>query len=320
MNSYNRGYLQSGLNQGLGFGSASGPSLGAKTRGWPSFDSNRRVGRDSGVSLCGCNGALDIISEQNRGPRALKPMNQITVEQNSLVDENKSNKSSVNIHDDSYNSPDFITDYKDAKFFIVKSYSEDNVHKSIKYGVWASTPNGNKKLDAAYCEAKENKVGCLVNASAQFCRVAEMVGSVDFERSVDYWQQDKWSGQLPVKLEKGLEMLNIFKSYETDMSILDDFDFYKNRQKATQEHKARQQAKLISVGVVRESDHRNTITLSNDFMKHMSKSFEQVVCLDDGNKEGTAIERATSASDGSKGARVKLEDAITSAVSSAQAS
>lgn len=38
-----------------------------------------------------------------------------------------------------------------------------------------------------------------VNASAQFCGVAEMIGPVDFEKSVDYWQQDKWSGQFPLK-------------------------------------------------------------------------------------------------------------------------
>ena len=38
-----------------------------------------------------------------------------------------------------------------------------------------------------------------VNASAQFCGVAEMVGPVDFDKSVDYWQQDKWSGQFPLK-------------------------------------------------------------------------------------------------------------------------
>ena len=38
-----------------------------------------------------------------------------------------------------------------------------------------------------------------VNASAQFCGVAEMVGPVDFDKSVDYWLQDKWSGQFPVK-------------------------------------------------------------------------------------------------------------------------
>lgn len=38
-----------------------------------------------------------------------------------------------------------------------------------------------------------------VNASGQFCGVAEMVGPVDFENSADYWQQDRWSGQFPVK-------------------------------------------------------------------------------------------------------------------------
>lgn len=38
-----------------------------------------------------------------------------------------------------------------------------------------------------------------VNASGQFCGVTEMVGPVDFENSADYWQQDRWSGQFPVK-------------------------------------------------------------------------------------------------------------------------
>lgn len=38
-----------------------------------------------------------------------------------------------------------------------------------------------------------------VNASGQFCGVAEMIGPVDFENDADYWQQDRWSGQFPVK-------------------------------------------------------------------------------------------------------------------------
>jgi len=59
------------------------------------------------------------------------------------------------VKQDEYNRADFVETYTDAKFFIIKSYSEDDVHKSIKYNVWASTPSGNKKLDAAYLEAKE---------------------------------------------------------------------------------------------------------------------------------------------------------------------
>uniref|UniRef100_M4CBA5 Major facilitator superfamily (MFS) profile domain-containing protein n=1 Tax=Brassica campestris TaxID=3711 RepID=M4CBA5_BRACM len=171
------------------------------------------------------------------------------------------------------NNHDFVTDYNDAKLFIIKSYSEDNVHKSIKYNVWTSTSNGNKKLDAAYREAKDEKeqpcpVFLLfsVNGSSQFCGVAEMIGPVDFEKSVEYWQQDKWSGQFPmkwhiikdvpnsqfrhitlenndnkpvtnsrdtqeVKLEQGIEMLKIFKNYGAETSILDDFVFYEEREK-----------------------------------------------------------------------------------------
>lgn len=38
-----------------------------------------------------------------------------------------------------------------------------------------------------------------MNASGQFCGVAEMVGRVDFEKSMEFWQQDKWTGYFPVK-------------------------------------------------------------------------------------------------------------------------
>ena len=38
-----------------------------------------------------------------------------------------------------------------------------------------------------------------VNSSGQFCGVAEMVGSVDFTKNMDFWLQGKWNGCLPVK-------------------------------------------------------------------------------------------------------------------------
>lgn len=332
-NSYNRGYLlHNGYNQGSGFGSASISSLGTNGRGWLALDNSRRRGRGSGAGagpLCSCNGTLDILSEQNRGPRASKPKSQITADHSSSVDNDKHTTAIVKTNDGLYNRSDFVTDYESAKFFIIKSYSEDNVHKSIKYGVWASTPNGNRKLDAAYRDAKAKQETCpvfllfSVNASAQFCGVAEMIGPVDFDKSVDYWQQDKWSGQFPVQwhiikdvpnslfrhivlenndnkpvtnsrdtqevnLEQGMEMLNIFKSYETDVSILDDFDFYEDREKAMQERKAKQQASLMTV--VGGNDTRNAVTLPTDFIKQMSKSFAQVVRLDETVKDGPVTE------------------------------
>lgn len=67
------------------------------------------------------------------------------------------------------NREDFPVEYKDDMFFINKSYNEDDVHKSIKYNLWASTPNGNKKLDAAYQEAQQKSGGCPVFLCFSVC-------------------------------------------------------------------------------------------------------------------------------------------------------
>jgi YTH domain-containing family protein len=38
-----------------------------------------------------------------------------------------------------------------------------------------------------------------VNASGQFVGLAEMVGRVDFTKTLEHWQQDRWTGCFPVK-------------------------------------------------------------------------------------------------------------------------
>lgn len=219
-----------------------------------------------------------FINEQNHGPRATT-----TNTKGSLTQDRNENCSPV-IRRDQYNLADFKTDYDHALFFIIKSYSEDDIHKSIKYNVWASTPNGNKRLDSAYQDALNKTVEkgskCplflffSVNASGQFCGVAEMVGRVDFNKNMDFWQQDKWTGSFPVKwhiikdvpnpqlrhiilenndnkpvtnsrdtqevrFPQGIEMLNIFKNFVSKTSILDDFDFYESRQKVMQDKRMR---------------------------------------------------------------------------------
>jgi len=115
-----------------------------------------------------------------------------------------------------------------------------------------------------------------VNTSGQFVGVAEMTGAVDFEKTLEYWQQDKWNGSFSVKwhivkdvpnnilkhiilennenkpvtnsrdtqeihLEQGLQMLKIFKEHVSKTSILDDFAFYESRQKLMQDKRVKQQ-------------------------------------------------------------------------------
>ena len=42
-----------------------------------------------------------------------------------------------------------------SQFFIIKSFSEEDVHKAIKYKVWSSTKTGNQTLNNSFKLTKE---------------------------------------------------------------------------------------------------------------------------------------------------------------------
>eukprot|EP01105_Mastigella_eilhardi_P027463 TRINITY_DN847_c0_g1_i1.p1 TRINITY_DN847_c0_g1~~TRINITY_DN847_c0_g1_i1.p1 ORF type:complete len:628 (-),score=177.38 TRINITY_DN847_c0_g1_i1:1522-3405(-) len=160
-----------------------------------------------------------------------------------------------------------------ARFFVIKSYSEDDVHKSIKYSVWASTDSGNRRLDRAYRELNsgaqpKGPIYLLfsVNASGQFCGLAEMTSVVDTQQQCSCWQLDgKWKGMFRVRwllvkdvpnaalrhirlannenkpvtnsrdtqevpYEQGLQLLNVVSSYRSRTSLLDYFDYFEQRE------------------------------------------------------------------------------------------
>ncbi|XP_037426122.1 YTH domain-containing protein ECT4-like isoform X6 [Triticum dicoccoides] len=292
------GYGSSGYGSN-GYGSSGYGSSGYGSSGYDSrlygrwgvsMDTryNRPRGRGNGYYGFG-NESQDGTIELNRGPRSGRFKNQkafghtVTIAVKGQTLPSSENKDASDIPDKAqFNLEDFPVQYDDAKFFVIKSYSEDDIHKSIKYNVWASTTNGNKKLDAAYQEAQAKGSSCpiflffSVNTSGQFVGVAEMTGPVDFEKTLEFWQQDKWNGSFSVKwhivkdvpnnilkhivlennegkpvtnsrdtqdinLEQGIQMLKIFKEHVSKTSILEDFAFYENRQKLMQEKRIKQQ-------------------------------------------------------------------------------
>jgi len=92
----------------------------------------------------------------------------------------------------------------DCKFFIIKSFSEEDVHKSMKYGVWSSSKKGNLTLSNAFNSTKER--GSFVylffscNGSGNYIGVAKMKSPCDFKKSFEYWtQDDKWTGLFEVE-------------------------------------------------------------------------------------------------------------------------
>lgn len=198
-----------------------------------------------------------------------------------------------------YNPKDFTINTKGARYFIIKSYSEDDIHRSIKYSIWCSTEHGNKRLDTAFKEREgKGPVYLLysVNGSGHFCGIAQMMSMVDYNQSAGVWAQDKWKGKIEVKWiyvkdvpnsqlrhirlennenkpvtnsrdtqevppEKGKQVLKIIHNYKATTSIFDDFGHYEKKQEEDQG--MRPGTKSQSVGT--RNNSRAVIALEHGF-------------------------------------------------------
>jgi hypothetical protein len=93
---------------------------------------------------------------------------------------------------------------ENSKFFVIKSFSEEDVHKAIKYNVWSSTRTGNQTLNNVYKSTKDNKgfvyLFFSTNGSGRYVGIARMKGVVDEEKQFLYWTQDsKWTGLFDIE-------------------------------------------------------------------------------------------------------------------------
>ena len=73
------------------------------------------------------------------------------------------------------------TKLEKAQFFVIKSYSEDDIHKAIKHNIWCSTKEGNVKLQNAFVAANDEYPIYLlfsVNSSGYFQGAAQMKSPV----------------------------------------------------------------------------------------------------------------------------------------------
>ena len=91
-----------------------------------------------------------------------------------------------------------------CKFFVIKSFSEEDVHKSIKYNVWSSSKDGNLTLSNAFRIAEEGKGNVYLffscNGSGKYAGVAKMKTICDENKSFGLWTQDgKWPGLFDVE-------------------------------------------------------------------------------------------------------------------------
>jgi hypothetical protein len=93
---------------------------------------------------------------------------------------------------------------QNSKFFVIKSFSEEDVHKSIKYNVWSSSKNGNLTLSNAFNMTKSKNGNVYLffscNGSGRYAGIARMKTPCDENKSFDLWTQDgKWPGLFDVE-------------------------------------------------------------------------------------------------------------------------
>jgi hypothetical protein len=93
-----------------------------------------------------------------------------------------------------------VKDIKENSFFyVIKSFSEEDVHKAIKYNIWTSTKTGNSTLSNSYKFASQNGAHIYLffscNGSGRFVGLVRMKSDVDNSVYFPLWTQDnKWGG------------------------------------------------------------------------------------------------------------------------------
>ncbi|KAF0750519.1 hypothetical protein AaE_006682 [Aphanomyces astaci] len=155
-----------------------------------------------------------------------------------------------------------------CRYFVIKSFSEANVHKSVKYGVWTSTDTINITLDMAF----KSDLACIrpillffsVCGSKHFCGIARMTSAVNFDSNFGLWEKQKYEGYFRVEwlvlkdvpnhvlmkvqlnqksfpracdgdevaYNEATEFMHCYMSYPSTTTLLDDMAYYNDQQVA----------------------------------------------------------------------------------------
>jgi hypothetical protein len=91
-----------------------------------------------------------------------------------------------------------------SKYFIIKSFNEEDVHKAIKYSLWCSTNSGNQTLNEAFKQSKKEDGEVYLffscNGSGRYIGIAKMINQFNENKQFNYWTQDsKWKGYFDVE-------------------------------------------------------------------------------------------------------------------------
>ena len=164
-----------------------------------------------------------------------------------------------------------------CKFFVIKSFSEEDVHKSIKYNVWSSSKDGNLTLSNAFRMTEENKGNVYLfyscNGSGRYCGVARMKSPCDENKTFGLWTQDgKWPGLFDVEwlLIKDVP----FKEFRNVIITMKDGEVKPISNSRDTQEIPFEQAKIV-IQKIAEYQNTNTILEHFEFYDMRQENYER---------------------------------------------
>ena len=166
---------------------------------------------------------------------------------------------------------------QNCKFFVIKSFNEEDVHKSIKYNVWSSSKNGNLTLSNAFNITKEKNGSVYLffscNGSGRYAGIARMKTPCDENKSFKLWTQDgKWPGLFDVEwlLIKDVP----FKEFKNIIITMKDGEIKPISNARDTQEIPFEQAKIM-VQKIAEYQNSNTILEHFEFYDMRQENYER---------------------------------------------
>jgi hypothetical protein len=88
---------------------------------------------------------------------------------------------------------------EDSAIFLIKGFTEEDIHKAIKYKVWSSTNYGNSKLNNEFKNGKQVYLLFSAYKTSQFTGLAQMKSEVNFKNVFPLWARDNWRGTFEIE-------------------------------------------------------------------------------------------------------------------------
>ena len=173
-----------------------------------------------------------------------------------------------------------------SKFFVIKSFSEEDVHKSIKYNVWSSSKDGNLTLSNAFKITEENKGNVYLffscNGSGRYCGLARMKTPCDENKTFGLWTQDgKWPGLFDVEW---LFIKDVpFKEFKNVIITMKDGEVKPISNSRDTQEVPFEQAKIM-IQKITEYQNTNTILEHFEFYDMRQENYERNMQMNQ-NKE-----------------------------------